>query len=127
MDKIKYVVNKEKGTVTAIATNCRRDVVRKTNKLAKGVGAWHAFDAYVIPDTLSATTRVHGADVFDKEKGKALARKKLLLKYHKESLKSLRSCMSLQARLMLSLDTLYNKECEKVASYKQEWETLKKG
>lgn len=127
MDKIKYVVNKEKGTVTAIATNCRGDVVRKADKLAKGAGAWYTFNASVIPDTLSATTRVHGADVFDEEKGKALARKKLLLKYHKESLKSLRSCLRAHARLMLSLDTLYNKECEKVASYKQEWEALKKG
>lgn len=80
MDKIKYVVNKEKGTVTAIATNCRGDVVRKADKLAKGAGAWYTFNASVIPDTLSATTRVHGVDVFDEEKGKAFGSKKIAFK-----------------------------------------------
>lgn len=127
MDKIKYVVNKEKGTVTAIATNCRGDVVRKTNKLAKGAGAWYTFDASVIPDTLSATTRVHGADVFDEEKGKALARKKLLLKYHKERQKSLCFCLIAHTRLMTLLEKLYADEYEKVKDCKQEWEALKKG
>jgi hypothetical protein len=127
MDKIKYVVNREKGTVTAIATNCCGDVLRKADKLAKGVGAWYTFNSPLMPNTLSATTRVHGADVFDEEKGKALARKKLLLKYHKERQKSLCFCLIAHTRLMTLLEKLYADEYEKVKDYKQEWEALKKG
>lgn len=129
MNRIKYVINKEEGAVTAIMTNCTFDVEREVTKKFKGKLLNTCFrlinmNKLFLPKTISATTRVHGEDVFDESLGKEIARKKLLRKYYSLKAKVLKNFFLDTKEVYLFASDLYSKEQEISASYNKEWKEL---
>lgn len=90
---IKYVVNKEKRTCVALLEDTERDAIVKINKMcnkdarfaehaAMFVYNW-ADSPYLIPNRFVGVAKCAVEDEWDEETGKAIAKDRLLTKYHK--------------------------------------------
>ena len=98
---IEYNVNKEKGTVVAYFKDDRKNTSRDywfncimtklqklsqtdffTNDLMYNMASASVNEALACAGNLYGKAKVHGDDVFDEEKGKEIARMKLLSKYY---------------------------------------------
>lgn len=86
INSIQYVINIDKGTVTAIMENCRLgafDALCRCNngKPVMSCCDIEAMELLMLPDKLVATVRCCPEDDFDVKIGKRLARKKLCAKF----------------------------------------------
>ena len=83
--ELQYIVNKDKRTVTCIASDCQSDLIKllgkKTNSLSENVVNLLKMNEFKMPSIIVSTARCHPNDTFDEEKGKEIARKKMRYKY----------------------------------------------
>lgn len=84
---IKYVVNEEKRTVTAILENTQFDCVNRINNKLHNtkweIEKWNAPKEYLMPARFVATVHCDERDDFDAEFGKERAKKVVLDNYYK--------------------------------------------
>ena len=84
---IKYVVNEEKRTVTAILDGTKFDCVNRINNKLHNTGweidKYDVQDKYLMPDKFVATVRCDERDEFNVDFGKSRARKIVLDNYYK--------------------------------------------
>lgn len=90
-DKLDFIVNKEKRTVTCIASDCKFDIVNDlTKKLSSEkidtqmilISDILATDLLLISDTFVGVAKCSPFDTFDEEYGKRLAIRKMRVKYN---------------------------------------------
>lgn len=83
--ELQYIVNKEKKTVTCIASDCQSDLIKllekKTSSVSDNINDLLKKNKFRMPSVIVATARCHPNDIFDEEKGKEIARKKMRYKY----------------------------------------------
>lgn len=81
---IKYVVLPEKNTVYGIMSNTRYDAMHKINKMLNSnvTGFGVCDDKYLMPNMFKARVVCHPNDQFDEEKGRELAKQKVLRNYY---------------------------------------------
>lgn len=85
---IKYTVSEKDRTVVATMEGCGDDMVRRISKMA-GMAVYDPMDKLKIRDTFQSKAKCHPDDEFSEETGKAIAKKRLLNKYHEACIKAL--------------------------------------
>lgn len=84
---IKYVVNEEKRSVTAILEGTKFDCVNRINNKLHNTGweieKWSVPEKYIMPNKFVATVHCDERDEFDVEFGKSRAKKIVLDNYYK--------------------------------------------
>lgn len=86
---IKYEVNKDMRTVSAEINGCADDMVRRMTKLCHSRPERAGVEALQIRDNYRVVVKCHPDDTFDEKVGKALAKKRLLNRYHFDCSKAL--------------------------------------
>lgn len=81
---IKYYTNPEKKTVIAVLKGTEMDCINKIEKIMGSVD-WDfwASDKYMMPNCFRAVAKCAPEDEYDEEAGKALAKERVMRKYHK--------------------------------------------
>ena len=89
--KLDFIVNKEKRTVTCIASDCKFDIVNDlTKKLSSEkidtqmilISDILSTNLLLLPDTFVGIAKCSPFDTFDEEYGKRLAIRKMRVKYN---------------------------------------------
>ena len=87
-NKIEYVVNEEKRTVTAILMGTKFLAAYPLERMNNGIdpvdGDIEALSVLMLPNKFVATVRCVPEDTFDEAEGKRLAKKKLLVKIDRQ-------------------------------------------
>lgn len=83
---INYIVDKEKGIVTAEISNCKDDVKKHIAKQFGFIGELDELNkdlakACRISDKFTGVAKCHPEDIFDEEVGKRIAKQRVLDKY----------------------------------------------
>lgn len=103
---IKYYANKEKGVVVAKAHVGRNDIYNEVYSLAKK--SFNCINRNEDEYKITAKATLSTADEFSYEKGKNIARRRLLIKYYKKRIKNIKMYIQayedLVARLKASLE-----------------------
>lgn len=100
MEKIKYYVSKENKVVVAYVSGCREDAMRK-------LACDNLLNKYYIdfPNNFRGVAKLKDGDEWDEEKGRQVAKAKLLRAYHREMKNSY---LSLYEYKLKELDPLFN-------------------
>ena len=80
---VKYHVIPEKRMVVATLNNTSMDAINKIAKMTDEFGCYAYQEKFSMPHNFRAVAVCHPMDTFDVEKGKQIAKKKLMDKYYK--------------------------------------------
>ena len=80
---IKYFVNEEKRQVIGLLENTKWDAVNKISKMVNGTEFCVVpSEKYMLPSEFSSVVQCDSRDEFDVEKGKKIAKKRILDRYY---------------------------------------------
>lgn len=104
---IKYYINKEKGVVVATSNIAKYDVEDEICSLIDKSSANITLPNEA-PHKITAKAKLSNADKYSDEKGKNIARRRLLIKYYKERIKTITTYLKvyedLVTRIKISLE-----------------------
>ena len=107
---INYNVDEKNGIVEATISGCENDVINSVNKALRAAGFCKLnVDCLKIPDSFKAKAKCHPEDTFDVEVGKALAKQRLLDKYHGARVKAFGRCDNMAEAVQVVLDKAIQK------------------
>lgn len=80
---IKYFVNEEKRQVIGVLENTRYDAVKKIDKMIRDTDfCFCPSEKYMMPDSYRAVVQCDPRDEFSIEKGKEIAKERILNRYY---------------------------------------------
>lgn len=112
MENVRYSVVKDRGIIRASIIGCKYDALREFNKrfVAHSTSAmWTWVDKddsrFVMPHKFSVTIKLHPDDVWDENKGKNIALRRLAEKYNRSLDKHLLNIYKALTKSMGKMET----------------------